>query len=86
MGTLFFIPLTFIATYEALFDREKNAWMNSWFRGNDEGADDTPENRNPAVDDPACEGKQISKVPFEELVKVFPNSTQVRGSVILESP
>ncbi|TFK22323.1 calcium activated cation channel [Coprinopsis marcescibilis] len=81
MATLFFIPLTVIAMFESTFDRKKNAWLDRWFRGNDEGADDSPENRNPVVDDP--EGRTISKVPFEELVKVFPSTTQSSEATIL---
>jgi hypothetical protein len=80
MGTIFFIPLTFIALFESRFARNKpNAWLNNWFRGDDEGAEfDTAVCRNPTVDDPNCEGLQISKVPFEEIVKVFPNTQLVR--------
>lgn len=51
--------------------------MENWFRGNDEGSEDSPENRDPIVDDPTCEGLEISKVPFSELIKVFPNTAQV---------
>jgi hypothetical protein len=77
MGTIFFIPLILIAFYESAFDKRKHTWMNNWFRGNDEGATDEIANRDPGVDDPACNGLVISKVPFEELVKVFPNTAQV---------
>lgn len=77
MGFIFFIPLTFIALFESVFDRRKHTWMDSWFRGNDEGEEDSPENRNPDVDDAGVGGLKISKVPFEELIKVFPNTSQV---------
>jgi len=77
MSLIFFIPLTFIAFYESTFDVRKHAWMENWFRGNDEGSADSPENRDPVVDDPTCEGLKISKVPFSELIKVFPNTAQV---------
>ena len=81
MGTIFFIPLTLIALYESRFDRTKeNAWLKNWFHGDDESSDDSPANRNPVVDDPQCEGLQISKVPFEELIKVFPNTQMVSSS------
>lgn len=68
-----------IAVFEALrWNRTKpNSWMNNWFRGDDEGASDSPANRNPTVDDPNCQGMEISKVPFEELIKVFPNTQMV---------
>jgi len=85
MGFIFFVPLTLIALYESLFDRRKHTWMENWFRGNDEGEEDTPANRNPTVeDDPRCPGMQISKVPFEELVKVFPNTSQSSEATILK--
>lgn len=77
MSLVFFIPLGFIAVFESAFNRRKNSWMETWFRGNDEGEEDSPANRNPVVDDPNCPGLQISKVPFEELIKVFPNTAQV---------
>lgn len=76
MGFIFFIPLTLIAFRESTLDK-KNAWMENWFRGDDEGSQDRPENRNPQVDDPHCEGLVISKVPFEELIKAFPKTDKV---------
>jgi len=79
MSVIFFVPLVFIATFESIFDRHNHTWMDRWFRGNDEGEQDTPTYRNPVVDDPQCAGLQISKVPFEELIKVFPNTSVVRN-------
>ena len=82
MGAIFFVPLTIIALFESLrLDRTKpNSWLNSWFRGDDEAGMDCPANRNPSVEgDPNCEGMEISKVPFEELIKVFPNTQMVSG-------
>ncbi|KAF8969434.1 calcium activated cation channel [Flammula alnicola] len=84
MGTIFFIPLVMVAFYESTFDTQKHTWMESWFRGNDEGEEDLPANRNPVVDDPNCEGLEISKVPFEELIKVFPNTSQSTEAVIVK--
>ena len=79
MSAIFCIPLTAIALFESLrWNRQKpNSWLNHWFRGDDEGADDSPANRNPTVDDPNCQGLQISKVPFEDLITVFPNTQMV---------
>jgi hypothetical protein len=76
MATVFFIPLTMIAFYESVFqnDLDKHAWMKRWLSGNDQGDDDKPEYRDPEVD----EERVISKVKFEELVKAFPNTNQVR--------
>jgi hypothetical protein len=86
MSFIFLIPLTAITLYESTFSSDfgrKNVWVDRWFRGEDEGAEDTPENRNPTVDDVNCRGMEISRVPFEELIKVFPNTTQVRFYLIL---
>ncbi|CAA7260062.1 unnamed protein product [Cyclocybe aegerita] len=84
MDTIFFIPLVFIAFFESTFDRRKHTWMNNWFRGNDEGDEDSPANRNPIVDDPNCQGLEITKVSFEELIKVFPNTSQSTEATIIK--
>ena len=84
MGIIFIIPLTLIAFYESTFDKRKHVWMESWFGGDDEGSKDCPENRDPKVDDPNCEGLEISKVPFDELIKVFPKTDQV-GNLCVSS-
>jgi len=84
MSFIFFIPLTIIALYESTLSSGRNAWVENWFHGDDEGAQDSPANRNPTVDDPGCRGMEISKVPFEELIKVFPNTTQSSEATILK--
>jgi len=84
MSIVFFVPLVLIAIVELIFDRRNHTWMDHWFRGNDEGEQDTPAYRNPTVDDPHCAGLHISKVPFEELIKVFPNISVVRPLSRLE--
>ncbi|KAF5363683.1 hypothetical protein D9756_000150 [Leucocoprinus leucothites] len=87
MSFIFFIPLTIIALYESTFSSEfghKNRWVETWFRGDDEGAEDSVENRNPGVDDVHCHGMEISKVPFGELVKVFPNTTRSSEATIMK--
>ncbi|KAJ3544692.1 hypothetical protein NMY22_g2688 [Coprinellus aureogranulatus] len=85
MSVIFCVPLMVIAVFESLrWNRRKpNSWLNSWFRGDDEGADDSPANRNPTVDDPNCRGMEISKVPFEELIKVFPNTQMSSEAIIM---
>lgn len=76
MGVVFFIPLAMIAVYETTF-MSRHAWMKHWWSGNDEGEDDRPEYRDPVVDETDGQGLVISKVPFTELVKMFPNTEQV---------
>lgn len=78
MGVLFFIPLTVIAFYEAVYEQQEHTWLKNWFRGSDEGAADYAEERDPEIDDLECGGMKISRVPFEELIKLFPNTEKVR--------
>lgn len=78
MSVLFFIPLTTIALYEAELDPSKNKWIKDWLSHPDQGLDDVPEHRDPVVDGPdADKGWEISKVKFDELVKMFPDTTHV---------
>jgi len=85
MATIFIIPLSIIALVEASQEAGKRAWIEHWFMGDDDMELDSPEIRNPEVNDQACRDKQISKVPFEELIKVFPNTQQsIEASVLNE--
>lgn len=78
MLTVFFIPLTLIAFYEARLDPSKNRWIRSWLSESDQGFYDTPEYRDPEPSpEDAAQGMRISVVPFEELVKVFPDAAHV---------
>ncbi|KAJ7129408.1 calcium activated cation channel [Mycena epipterygia] len=81
MAIVFFVPLTMIAFYEsATMDTDKHAWMKRWLSGNDQGDGDRPEFRDPQVDGE----RVISKVPFEELVKAFPNTNQSSEALMLK--
>jgi len=75
MRVLFFVPLAGIALYESARGNEKHAWMKNWLRGNDEGDETYPDTRDPEGDE-GDDGLKISKVPFSELIKVFPNTAQ----------
>ena len=78
MLALFFVPLTVIAICEARLDPKKNQWVRAWLSEYDQGFYDTPDYRDPDVaPDDAAKGLRISVVPFDELVKVFPDSTHV---------
>ncbi|KDQ29508.1 hypothetical protein PLEOSDRAFT_1103521 [Pleurotus ostreatus PC15] len=81
MSTIFIIPLTCIALYESTRDSNKGHWVDNWFRGDNEGSQDSPSNRDPTVNDD--NGLQISKVPFTELIKVFPVVTQSSESAVV---
>lgn len=84
MITIFFIPLAMIAFYEASFHPE-NAWTKNWLRGIDNIEEDTPQIRNPDMADDECNGLKISKVPYEELVKVFPDTQQVSRLLVWQA-
>ncbi|KAJ7686075.1 calcium activated cation channel [Mycena rosella] len=80
MLLIFFVPLTMIAFYESVMDTNKHVWMKRWLRGDDEGEDDQPEYRDPEVDDE----RKISRVPFDELIKAFPNTNQSSEALMLK--
>lgn len=82
MSVLFFIPLSIIAVYEAELDPAKNKWMKNWLSHPDEGPEDMPEFQDPEVDgEDAAAGLRISKVPFKELISVFPDVTHVSDEI-----
>lgn len=77
MMVLFFIPLTALALFETTLDTTTNRFMKNWFGATEDGEEDDPENQDPDVDE---EGMVLSKVPFAELVKAFPNTQVVSFS------
>jgi hypothetical protein len=81
MGIIFFVPLTVIALFET--SNMTNSWIN-WLRSDEEVDTDNPVVLDPVVEGPdADQGLEISKVPFDELVKRFPNTEQVSFSSFL---
>ncbi|KAG6830324.1 hypothetical protein H0H92_001259 [Tricholoma furcatifolium] len=84
MGFLFCIPLTVIALCEASYDGQKYSWLNAWLHGEDEGSNDYPESRDPEVDEAEHNGLKISKVPFAELISVFPNTEKSSEAAIIQ--
>ncbi|KAH9833732.1 uncharacterized protein C8Q71DRAFT_838808 [Rhodofomes roseus] len=84
MMVLFCIPLCIIALYESELDPSKNRWVRDLFAYSDEGGEDTPEFENPSVHpDDFAKGLEISRVPFEELVKMFPDTTRSNEALML---
>ena len=84
MSVIFFIPLTVIAFYETVIKREENEWLTNWLAGDSQGDNTYPETRDPEVDGEDAEaGLSISKVPFTELIKVFPNTAQSSEALLL---
>ncbi|KAH8118466.1 calcium activated cation channel, partial [Phellopilus nigrolimitatus] len=72
MSVLFCVPLLAIAFWETTLNTNTNKFMKSWFSPADEGEEDDPANQNPDVNEP--DGTRICRVPFEELVKAFPDT------------
>lgn len=84
MLCIFCAPLTLIALYESVFRSRQNSWMKSWFRTTaGEGEDDTPENRDPETREGGGE-LRIARVPFEELVRVFPDAAMSEERAIIK--
>lgn len=77
MIALFFPVLILIALFETYLDSKKNRFMRSFFSASDDGESEDPAVRDPVVTD-EDEGLEISRVSFNEIVKAFPNSFQVR--------
>ncbi|KZT05660.1 calcium activated cation channel [Laetiporus sulphureus 93-53] len=85
MLVIFFVPLSIVALYEAELEPSKNRWIKDWLAHPDEGGEGTPEFENPEVHaDDAAKGLKISKVPFVELVKLFPDATHSTEAVLLK--
>ncbi|KAI0068594.1 calcium activated cation channel [Artomyces pyxidatus] len=73
MTVLFFIPLTIFALYETT-SVSRTRWLEDFLTAPMED-DDNPSARDPEVEgEDADRGLVISKVPFSELIKVFPNT------------
>jgi hypothetical protein len=80
MTVLFFIPMMVIAFYESTL--WKKSWLDDFIDATPLDADDSPAARDPVVDgEDARNGIAISKVPFSELVKTFPNTHEVSPNV-----
>lgn len=74
---LFFVPLLLIAFWETNLDPTTNKYTKNWFLESDDcDAGDEPDIQDPEVDEPG--GRTISKVPFAEIVKAFPDAKMVR--------
>jgi len=75
LAILFFIPMTVVALYES--SSSKHRWLSDLINGAPLDEDDSPAACDPEVDgEDARNGLVISKVPFSELVKVFPNTCE----------
>lgn len=76
MTTVFFIPLVVVALVESQLDVRASLIIRNLYDHVDEGEEEDPKNQDPETDHE--DGMEISRVPFSDLVKEFPNSYQVR--------
>jgi hypothetical protein len=77
MHVVFFIPMGCITLFEAVVDPKRNVWLRDWVNVTIDSGD-TPDARDPNVTGKDAErGLVISKIPFNELIKEFPQTTMV---------
>ncbi|PBL02691.1 hypothetical protein ARMGADRAFT_1006022 [Armillaria gallica] len=79
MRVVFILPLTVIALYESTRGRH---WVTDWLRSDNEGDENYSQSRDPEADSEE-DGRKISKVSFEELIKAFPNTAQSSEELLL---
>ncbi|KAK0462001.1 uncharacterized protein EV420DRAFT_140598 [Desarmillaria tabescens] len=79
MRVVFIIPLTLIALYESTHGRH---WVTDWLRSDNEGDENYSQSKDPEADAEE-DGRRISKIPFEELIKAFPNTAQSSEELLL---
>lgn len=83
MSVLFFIPTTIIALYESFSPKQR--WLNEFMNGTPLEDEDSPIARDPDVGgEDAANGLVISRVPYAELVKEFPNIHESSETCIIK--
>lgn len=81
MTVIFFVPLSMIAIYESGVVHARRGLLHDYFADPMPEDDDDPKIMNPEVNDP---NGIISKIPFDELVKAFPDTTASTSATILK--
>jgi hypothetical protein len=72
-----------IALYETT--SSKNRWLDDFINGTVMDEDDSPDARDPEVDEEDARNDiVISKVPFSEIVKSFPNIHEVSPIICIQ--
>jgi hypothetical protein len=80
MSVIFFVPLVCIAIWEAGVVHARRGVLYDYFATPIPEDDEDPKVIDPETTDPAG---VISKVPFDELVQAFPNTSVTESTVIL---
>ncbi|KAH9077030.1 calcium activated cation channel [Lactarius deliciosus] len=83
MSVLFFIPMTTIALYESFSPKKR--WLDDFINGPPLEDEDSVVTRDPEVgEEDAQSGLVISRVPFSELIKAFPNTQESSETSIIK--
>ena len=79
MTIIFFVPLTCIAIWESLLENGKNHFVKDWFAPDNDDEFELQDAKDPEVEEES--GARITKVPFNDLVSIFPNAYMVRRGI-----
>ncbi|KAH9049645.1 calcium activated cation channel [Lactarius hengduanensis] len=83
MSVLFFIPMAIIALYESFSPKKR--WLDDFINGPPLEDEDSVVARDPeAGEGDAQSGLVISRVPFSELIKAFPNTQESSETSIIK--
>lgn len=80
MSIIFFLPLSVIALFESQIAHPRSRRIQLYLDSSDTEAEDDPKTLDPSCSDDD-EG-EISKVKFEELIKVFPKSVPSHERIV----
>jgi hypothetical protein len=78
MVVLLFPALLFIQVFERYIDTSHHRFMRSFFPSEEDGSEEDPAIQNPVPSPDEVPGMEISRVKFEDIVKVFPDPMSVR--------
>ncbi|KAH7100530.1 calcium activated cation channel [Auriculariales sp. MPI-PUGE-AT-0066] len=86
LRTIFAGPLAVIALYESSRKQSPNRFLSQWIRSMEpEEQEDPEEFVDPQIDEDEEDGRQISRVPFDQLKKRLPNTVRSsEDSIVLE--
>jgi len=79
MLVLLFPALLFVHVFERYIDTPHNKFMRSFFPSEEDGSEGDPEIQDPIPGVEEVPGMQISRVKFQDIVKVFPDPMSVRA-------
>ncbi|WWC87828.1 uncharacterized protein L201_002720 [Kwoniella dendrophila CBS 6074] len=80
MSIIFFVPLTLIALFESQISHSRSQRLRAYFSGPPPDEEGDSKIEDPTVEDNS-QG-EISKVKFEDLIKVFPNTALTEGALV----